>query len=94
MVLPEFYPKPWNIRYHRLERSHQPYADGFVPENDRDDGSEREDEQIFSGEAVHQKQQVCYIECGGEHGIEEVSRKQHLAKLDEVLQDAYLDLAD
>jgi len=45
-----------------LEGLQAPKSDGFVPEYESDDCPEREDEQVFSCEALHQHRYVGYVE--------------------------------
>jgi len=79
-----FYPTLWYIVFQKLVRFQGPYAEGFKPEDCRDDGSESEDEQVFAREPLHQHEYVEKIEAGGEDSVEEVPRKQEPAQLDKM----------
>ena len=65
--------------FQQLERSHSPYAIGFVPEYGADDCSERDYEQVVAGEPLKQKQKICHVENGGENRVEKVSWKEKFA---------------
>lgn len=78
----------------KLVRSQGPYSYCFVPEDCRDDGSEKKNEQVFSCESLHQKKDVCCVESGAKDRVEEVSWKQQPPKFHKVFQDSYFDFAD
>ena len=53
-----FNAKHWYTSFQELVRSERPYADGFVPEYNGDDGSEEGNEQVFAGETLHKQQKI------------------------------------
>jgi len=80
--------------FQQLERSHSPYAVGFVPEYGADDGSKRDDEEVFAAETLQEKRQVRSVEDGAENRIKEVPWKKEFAQLHEMTKHTDFDLAD
>lgn len=89
-----FYPKPEYRLFQLLVRSHGPDAKCLVPEYNAYDGSEREDEEVFAAETLHEQRQIRYVYGGGENCVEEVSWKQQLAQFHVVPEHADFDFAN
>ena len=79
--------------FQKLVRFQGPYAEGFKPEDCRNDGSESEDEQVFAREPLHQHEHVEKIETGGEDSVEEVPREQEPTQFDKMPEHSNLDFA-
>jgi hypothetical protein len=89
-----YYPKQQYRAFQELERSHRPYAVGFVPEYGADDGAKANNEEVFAAETLQEEREVSHVEDGAEDGVEEVSGEKEFPKLHVMAKHSNLHLTD